>query len=56
MSLDPRAIAVQGIGFTPLLVAVQGLLAASPGPTPPPSPSLLGGPGFIVNVGRMMGR
>lgn len=21
-----------------------------------PSPSLLGGPGFIVNVGRMMGR
>lgn len=28
MSLDPRAIAVQGIGFTPRLIAVHGLGAA----------------------------
>lgn len=51
--LDPRAVALQGIGFSPLLVAVQGLLPANP---PGPPASALGGPGFIVNLGRMMGR
>ena len=28
--LDPRAIALQGIGFSPVLVAVQGLLDVEP--------------------------
>jgi hypothetical protein len=30
MTLSPRAIALQGMGFAPLLVAVQGLASASP--------------------------
>lgn len=51
--LDPRVVAVQGVVYTPLLVAVQGLLPANP---PGPPASALGGPGFIVNLGRMMGR
>lgn len=35
MSLNPRAIALQGIGSTPRAVAVQGLVAVQgPGPTP----------------------
>jgi len=28
--LDPRAIALQGIGFSPVLVALQGLLDVEP--------------------------
>ncbi len=35
MSLSPRAIALQGIGFQPSLIAVQGL-----GPTAAPVPVL----------------
>ena len=27
MSLNPRLVAIQGIGFTPVVMAVQGLLA-----------------------------
>lgn len=30
MTLSPRAIALQGMGFAPLLVAVQGFASASP--------------------------
>jgi hypothetical protein len=30
MTLSPRAIALQGLGFAPLLVAVQGFASASP--------------------------
>lgn len=30
MSLSHRAVALQGVGFTPLLVAVQGFANASP--------------------------
>lgn len=30
MNLSPRAIALQGMGFAPLLVAVQGFASASP--------------------------
>jgi hypothetical protein len=30
MTLSPRAIALQGLGFKPLLVAVQGFASASP--------------------------
>lgn len=52
--LDPRTVAVQGVVYTPLLVAVQGLLPSSTPPGPPAS--ALGGPGFIVNLGRLMGR
>lgn len=51
--LDPRTVAVQGVVYTPLLVAVQGLLPSTP--SGPPA-SALGGPGFIVNLGRLMGR
>jgi hypothetical protein len=36
MSLSPRAIAVQGVGFTPLNVAVQGLWPVGEPPAPPP--------------------
>lgn len=32
MNLSPRAIALQGIGFTPALVAVQGLIGFDVGP------------------------
>jgi hypothetical protein len=35
MSLSPRAIAVQGVGFTPLNVAVQGLWPVGEPPVPP---------------------
>jgi hypothetical protein len=47
MSLSPRAIALQGIGYTPLLIALQGLWHTPP--TPPPlsagsSAALGGGP------------
>jgi len=49
--LNPFAIAVQGIGFTPPVVAVQGTsTAAAPG-----AGSVQSG-GFIVNMGRMMSR
>jgi hypothetical protein len=34
MSLSPRAIAVQGVGFTPLNVAVQGLWPVGEPPAP----------------------
>lgn len=30
MTLSPRAIALQGMGFSPLLVAVHGFASASP--------------------------
>ena len=30
MTLSPRAIALQGMGFAPLLVAVQGFASANP--------------------------
>jgi hypothetical protein len=36
MELDPRAIAVQGLGFDELLVAVQGLLGTDGGEPEPP--------------------
>lgn len=48
--LDPRAIALQGIGFSPLLVAVQGYAPADAASGFP------NGPLFIVNMGRMMSR
>ena len=38
MTLSTRAIALQGIGFTPLLVAVQGFSGiAAPAPSAPPA-------------------
>ena len=49
--LNPFAIAVQGIGFTPPVVAVQGITTAAV----PGSGSQQGG-GFIVNMGRLMSR
>jgi hypothetical protein len=44
MSLSPRAIAAQGIGFSPRLVAVQGLWPAAE----PPQPPVFGGGRFPV--------
>lgn len=46
-----RSIAVQGIGFSPLLISVQGLL-----PEADQGSGRLRGGHFIVNMGRMMGR
>lgn len=37
-TLNPRAVAVQGIGFSPLLVALQGLLPSDE----PPQPVVIG--------------
>jgi len=34
VNLSARAIALQGIGFTPILIAVQGLLGAEIAPPP----------------------
>ena len=51
LMLNPFAIAVQGIGFTPPVVAVQGITTAAV----PGSGSQQGG-GFIVNMGRLMSR
>ena len=58
------SISLAGVTSGARLVSRSGLatgtaaehLLAGGGPTPGPTPSLLGGPGFIVNVGRMMGR
>ncbi len=69
--LDPRKIALQGIGFEPRVVAVQGFVATSLpifgffAATETGQDILLASgsqdffvppPLFIVNVGRMMGR
>lgn len=35
MSVDPRAVATQGLGFAPRLVAVQGLCPAQTRPLGP---------------------
>lgn len=44
MSLNPFAIAVQGVGYGPLLVSVQGLYPIeAPEPPPPYTPPLGGG-------------
>lgn len=37
MSLNPRAIALQGVGFEVLPVALQGFVGAGGVPPPPPS-------------------
>jgi len=39
MSAGPRLVAIQGIGFTPIAMAIQGLLAEEEEETPPPPPS-----------------
>lgn len=39
MSLSPRAIALQGIGLTPLDAALQGLVLVATPPPPPPAES-----------------
>ena len=50
--ISPRTVALQGIGSSALLVAVQGLWPVdSAGASGFPN-----GPLFIVNVGRMMSR
>jgi hypothetical protein len=38
VSLDPRAIALQGLGFGALLVALQGLATSVDQGAPPPPP------------------
>jgi hypothetical protein len=43
MTLDPRAVALHGVGYQPLLVAVQGLVPFDPEP-----PSQPGGGGMVV--------
>ena len=57
MSLTPRLIAIQGIGFTAIALAVQGLLDGGSGPTPPEQmrPAVIGrGPGTTVNYSDYM--
>ena len=51
--ISPRAIALQGIGSSALLVAVQGLWPAD---VPASESGFPNGPLFIVNMGRMMSR
>jgi hypothetical protein len=49
--ISARAIAVQGLGFSPLLIAVQGFL-----PADEQSNRAARHNSFIVSVGRMMSR
>jgi len=48
--LNPRSVALQGIGFSFRQVAIQGLEANAV------AQGLQAPPLFIVNMGRMMGR
>lgn len=54
MSLSPRLIAIQGIGFTPIAMAVQGLIfEAVPQeaqPTPMRRPFVSGGGGGYISL------
>jgi len=55
MSLSSLAIAVQGVGFAPLLVAVQGFYdtGSTPPPvTPPYTPPMSGGASWALRSPR----
>ncbi len=48
MTLDPRAIGLQGLGFGALCVALQGFAQVSVSPPPPEPP-----PGFFGTPARI---
>lgn len=53
MILVPLAMALQGVSYAPMQVALQGFAVTTP---PAPVVSTPRPPGFIVSMGRMMGR
>lgn len=53
MSLSPRAIALQGVGYGALLVALQGLVAVDAGVAPS---GLSGGGGYGASAGGQISR